>query len=75
MSISASPLPPTLTNATFEPNPTMVPSIVCPRLNCRALTDASNIEAKSSSWSLIATHFIVWGFCGDHLERVEIAES
>ena len=49
---AASLLPPMLTNATFGPKATMVPSTVWPRSNCCALTDASNIAAKSSSWSL-----------------------
>src|SRR5688572_6189811 len=53
-SISASPLPPTSTKATSAPNPTMVPSMVWPRVNCRGLRDASNIAAKSSSCSLMA---------------------
>src|SRR5690349_9651485 len=50
--ICASLLPPTLTKATSEPNATMVPSMAWPRSSRRALTDASNIVAKSSSCSL-----------------------
>ena len=53
-STTASALPPTSTKASFGPNPTMVPSTVWPRSNRRALTDASNIVAKSSSCSLTA---------------------
>ena len=54
MSIWASLLPPMLTKATFGPKPAMTPWTVWPRSNRRALTDASNIAAKSSSCSLTA---------------------
>src|SRR5919204_6956910 len=56
-SICASLFPPTLTRATSGPTATMVPSIVCPCSNRRALTDASNIVAKSSSSPLIAVEW------------------
>ncbi|MSO50036.1 MAG: enoyl-CoA hydratase/isomerase family protein, partial [Acidobacteria bacterium] len=51
-SIVASPLPPTLTNATSAPMATMVPSMVWPFLKRFDLVDASNNAAKSSSISL-----------------------
>src|ERR1051326_6493905 len=54
MSIIASPLPPTLTNATFAPMATMLPSTVWPRRIglLFVFSDASNIAAKSSSGSV-----------------------
>ena len=48
-SMDASPLPPTSMNATSGPIATMVPSMVCPCSKRFALSDASNIAAKSSS--------------------------
>src|SRR3954470_10199088 len=53
-SICASLFPPMLTKATSCPNATRMPSTVWPRSNRRALTDASNMVAKSSSCSLTA---------------------
>src|SRR5688572_3840945 len=53
-SIVASPLPPTLTNATSGPIATMVPSIVCPFRKRFAWPDASKSAAKSSSCSMPA---------------------
>src|SRR5437764_4590471 len=59
-SICASLFAPTLTKATSWPNATMVPSMVWPCSNRRALTDASNIVAKSSSCSLTeAPSFVI----------------
>src|SRR3954468_15751025 len=54
-STTASPLPPTSTNATPWPKPTIVPSIVCPLSYCFALSEAANNVAKSSSGSVNAT--------------------
>ncbi len=58
MSIIASPLPPTLTNATFAPMATMAPSTVWPFPTCVVFTEASNIEAKSSSGSVMSSVII-----------------
>jgi hypothetical protein len=53
-SIMASPLPPTLTNATSGPIATIVPSRVWPLSKRFGLSDASNIAAKSSPGSVTA---------------------
>jgi hypothetical protein len=54
MSIVASPLPPTSTNATSGPIATIRPSMCCPRSSRLACVDASNIAAKSSDESVTA---------------------
>src|SRR5439155_15754925 len=54
ISIVASPLPPTSTNATSGPIATIVPSRVWPFSKRFALIDASNIAAKSSVDSVTA---------------------
>ena len=64
ISSCASPLPPTLTNATSGPIATIVPSIVWPRSKRFAWIEASNIAAKSSSGSVTVTHYTGGGTGG-----------
>src|SRR5690349_7434878 len=47
--MTASLLPPTSTNATSWPKPTIVPSMASPFSYCFALAEAANNAAKSSS--------------------------
>ena len=65
ISIVASPLPPTLTNATSGPIATIVPSMVWPFSKRFAWSDASNIAAKSSSGSLTARSCRITIVAGD----------
>jgi hypothetical protein len=55
----ASPLPPTLTNATSGPIATIAPSIVWPRSMRFCLSDASNSAAKSSFGSFMISRITV----------------